>query len=133
MKRELKILWTLLALLVIAAVAAVVMAQTVQAEALPELTGGLRISEAPVDMRVAECLRVDVAWPDADEDAISAELTLPYVPPSIWGVALYDGYRLIYSAWEQTGDNTLQLQFRIRDLVRLDGTVGLYLLIVAEK
>jgi len=95
------------------------------------LTGDLRISEAPRDLYVAECLRVDVVSVSAD--GAWADLKLPYVPPSIWGVALFDGYHMIRGVWTQTGETTLRLFFWPEDLARLDGTVGIYLVILAEK
>lgn len=108
---------------------------TGNAEVLPPpdaaLTGDLRISEAPMDLYVAECLRVDVASISAD--GAWADLTLPYVPPSIWGVALFDGYHAIHGVWTQTEENTLRVLFWREDVTRLDGTVGIYLVILAEN
>ena len=107
---------------------------TGNAEVLPPpdaaLTGDLRPSEAPMGLYVAECLRVDVVSVSAD--GAWAELKLPYVPPSIWGVVLFDGWHVMYGDWEQADDTTLRLHFWPDDLERLDGTVGLYLMILAE-
>ena len=108
---------------------------TGNAEVLPPpdaaLTGDLRISEAPRDLYVADCLRVDVA--SMSTDGAWADLTLPYVPPSsIFGVILFDGYHAIHGVWTQTGETTLRLFFWTEDLARLDGTVGIYLVILAE-
>ena len=139
MKREKAILLLELALTLVLAVAAVAVIHNAGAEALPSpdasallnLTGDLRLSDAPLEIRVAECLRVDVV--SAGMDGAYADLTLPYVPPGIMGVALFDGWHLINGAWEQTGENTLRLRFWPEDLAKLDGTVGIYLVILAEK
>lgn len=111
---------------------------TVCAEALPSpdasallaLSGDLRLSEAPMDIRVAECLRVDVLR--IGDDGVWSDLTLPYVPPGILGVALFDGFHLIYGVWMQTGETALRVMFWPEDVARLDGSVGIYLVILAE-
>lgn len=112
--------------------------QSAHAEALPSpdaasmlrLEGDLRISEAPVELYIADCLRVDVAR--IGQDGAWGDLTLPYVPPSIVGVMLYDGWHLINGQFERTGEATLRILFRAEDLAALDGTVGLYLVILAD-
>ena len=139
MRREQRNAMLLVAVMLALAVVVVIVTHNAKAEALLSLdaaallalSGDLRLSDAPMDIYVADCLRVDVVSVSAD--GAWAELKLPYVPPSIWGVALYDGWHLIYAAWEPVGDNALQLQFRAKDLARLDGTVGLYLVILAEE
>lgn len=141
MRRELKIIFAMLALLlVMTVIAAIVIHNTdAKAEALPSprvddmlaLSGDLQLSDAPMDLYVAECLRVDVV--SMSTDGAWADLTLPYVPPSIWGVALFDGYHMIHGVWERIGENTLHLRFWPEDVARLDGTVGIYLVILAEE
>lgn len=108
---------------------------TGNAEVLPPpdaaLTGDLRISEAPMDLYVAECLRVDVV--SMSTDGAWTDLTLPYVPPSIFSVILFDGYHAIHGVWTQTEENTLRVLFWREDVLSLDGTVGIYLVILAEN
>lgn len=107
------------------------------AEALPSptavehlrLDGDLELTGQDVDLVVTDCLRVDVTC--IREDGIWADLTLPYVPPSIRYVLLFDGWHLLHGEWEQTGESTLRIHFPPGE--KMDGTVGLYLLIVAEK
>lgn len=138
MRRELKNTMLLVAVMLALAVVVVIVAHNARAEALPSpdavsmlaLSGDLRLSDAPMDIYVADCLRVDVVSVSAD--GAWAELKLPYVPPSIWGVALFDGYHMIHGVWAQAGD-TLRLFFWPEDLARLDGTVGIYLVILAEN
>ena len=108
------------------------------AEALPSptvadlvrLSGDLELSDAPDNLYILDCVRVTVKRIGADGSW--GDLTLPYVPPSIWGVVLFDGWHLMYGDWAQLDDTTLRLHFWPDDLERLDGTVGLYLLILAE-
>ena len=139
MRHELKtVLIMLVLLLVLTVIAAIVIHNTdAKAEALPSpnaskllaLTGDLRLSDAPMDLYVAECLRVDIV--SAGTDGAWADLTLPYVPPSIWGVMLFDGYHAIHGVWEQTGENILRVRFWPEDVEKMDSTVGVYLVIVA--
>ena len=97
---------------------------------LVKIEGDLAKSDAPIELYVAECVRVDLV--NIQTDGAWGDLTLPYVPPSIWGVMLFDGYHLMHGSFEQAGENTLRVHFWPDDLARLDGTVGLYLLILAE-
>lgn len=109
------------------------------AEALPsptvadlvKLSGDLEISEAPLDLYVLECVRVDVKR--IGKDGVWGDLTLPYVPPSIWGVLLFDEFHLLHGSFERTGENALRVHFWPDDVERLDGTVGIYLVILAEN
>ena len=102
-----------------------------EAKAMISLTGDFALTGAEADMKIAECLRVDVKrW---DADGAWAELTLPNIPPGICGVTLFDGWHLIHAQWQQTGETTMRLHFRAEDLETLDGTVGMYLVILAER
>lgn len=131
MKHEYRFVMGMLAFLVVLViVSAIVVAKADVPPRTVSLTGGFQLSGAPKTLTVAECLRVDLV--SAGSDGSWADLTLPYVPPSIWGVTLFDGYHLIYGNWTQTGENTLRLFFWPEDVARLDGTVGMYLVILAE-
>ena len=133
MRNELKIVAILLALLILIATSAVIIVHNAHADALPPaLSGGLRISDAPVDLYAVAILRVDVDPSQWDDHGVWADLTLPYVPPSICAVLLFDGWHVVYGIWNQTEENTLRLRFWADDLERLDGTVGVYLVILAE-
>ena len=136
MRRELKNILLLIALVLAMAVVAVIVVNNAKAEALfsqdaahlLSLTGDMRLSEAPVEFRLAECLRVDVV--SISNDGVWGDLTLPYVPPSILGAALFDGFHICYGVWQQVGETTLRLRFWPEDVARLDGTVGIYLIIL---
>ena len=90
--------WIALVLLFVLTIVAVVVVHNAGAEALPSpdaktllaLDGDLKLSDAPLDIHVAECLRVDIV--SGGEDGTWADLTLPKVPPGIVGVALFDGW-----------------------------------------
>lgn len=138
MRRELKNVLLLIALVLALAVVAMIVVNRASAEALPSpdakamlaLSGDLRLSDAPVDVYVAECLRVDVA--NTSSDGVWAELELPYVPPGILSIALVDGFHMIHGVWQQTSETTLQVRFWANDIERLDGTIGIYLVVLAE-
>jgi hypothetical protein len=134
MRSEVKLVMGLLALLIVLTIAAgivIAKAEALPAQEAPALTGDLQLSGAPGELTVVACLRVDVVSMSAD--GAWADLTLPYVPPSIAGVMLFDGWHMIHGVWEQTGESILHLRFWPDDLQRLDGTVGIYLVILAAK
>lgn len=87
-------------------------------------------AEALPSPNVADLVKIDgdLAKSDAPMDLY----ILPYVPPSIWGALLFDGFHLLHGSFERTGENALRVHFWLDDVARLDGTVGLYLLILAE-
>ena len=99
--------------------------------ALVTLDGDLRLSDFPMDLRVAECLRVDVAGWSAD--GASCELTLPNIPPGIRYIALFDGYHLILGKWEQADETALKISFPAREMEKLDGYTGVYLVIITGR
>ena len=99
-----------------------------KAEMLPILSGDFRLTCAEADIRVAAYLRVDVLRADAEE--AWADLTLPKLPRDLSDVMLFDGWHILHGRWEQTGENTLRIRFRQVDLRLLDGTVGIYLVLL---
>lgn len=109
------------------------------AEAIPSpkaadylrLDGDLELSPAGVDLEITDCLRVNI--PTVHDDGAWADLTLPYVSPSIRYILLFDGFHLFHADWEQIEDYTLRIHFWPDDVERLDGTVGIYLVILAEN
>lgn len=134
MRREIKIVLFILALLMLA-IAAIVFVRHAEAETLPTqnvtLTGDFRLSDAPQELYVAKCLRVDLV--SAGSDGPWADLTLPYIPPNISDVLLFDGWHVIRAWWEQIDENTLCIRFEPWDVAKLDGTVGVYLVILANN
>lgn len=98
--------------------------------ALVDIDGDFEFSDFPMDIRVAECFRVNLL--KYDKDGAWADLTMPKVPPSIQYVLLFDGWHLLHASWEYIGETTLRLFFRTDKLIKLDGTIGLYLVILSE-
>lgn len=98
--------------------------------ALPGLKGDLELSDQPVDIRAALCLRVNL--PRIGRDGAWVYLTFPKAVSGIQAVLLFDGWHLLHGEWEQINETTLRLHFLRGDLLRMDGTVGLYLLILTE-
>ncbi len=96
-----------------------------------KLNGCMELTGAKTDIRIVECIRVDLVR--METDGARACLTLPRIPDRIRDILLYDGWHLLHGAYELTGENTLSLHFKLNELMKLDGTVGLYLLILAEE
>ncbi len=105
------------------------------AEALPPdvmtLEGCMELTGADKEIMIAECLRVNLVR--METDGVWAELALPSPPSDICGVLLFDGWHLLHGSWKQLGENRLCIHFRTDELAKLDGTVGLYLLILAGR
>ena len=95
------------------------------------LEGCMERTGADADIFIAECLRVNLVR--METDGVWAEVTLHQMPDGICGVLLFDGWHLLHGEWKQSGENTLHLHFRPDELAKLDGTVGLYLLILADR
>ncbi len=96
-----------------------------------QLNGCMELTGAKAEIRIVECLRVDLVR--METDGAWACLTLPKIPDCIRDILLYDGWHLLHGAYERTGENTLSLHFMLNELKTLDGTVGLYLLILAAE
>lgn len=139
MKHELKLVLFMAVLLFALTVMAAIVIHNANAEELPspnasnllDLTGGLKISDAPIGLYVAKCLRVDVV--SAEADGVAAELKLPLILSDIIGVALFDGWNLIYGAYGQANKTTLKLKFWPNDIEKLENATSIYLVILAKR
>lgn len=120
------------ALLILAVVALILSGG--RAEALPSVRaeGGLRLSPAPQDGLKMAWIRVDVVPDAAQDDALWAEVWVPWPPSTIQDLMLFDGYRLIHGAWTVNEDGHITTVWRMEDIKRLDGTVGIYLMAVFD-
>lgn len=120
------------ALLILAVVALILSGG--RAEALPNVRaeGGLRLSPAPQDGLKMAWIRVDVATDAAQDDALWAEVWVPWPPSAIQDIMLFDGYRLIHGAWVEKEDGHITTVWRRDDIASLDGTVGIYLMAVFD-
>ena len=144
MRRELTIVWTLLLLLAVVAVAAGIMIHTAGAEAVdsPNLTkyvwirsnDGISLSTAPVELIPAELLRVSVDKEAIQEkDWLEADISLPYVPPDIKYLILTDGQHITMGVWDQMGEHTIRVKFSGKELRQFSMTEVYYLVILTER
>lgn len=111
---------------------------SVKAEKSPDIAqmvdyeGGLSSSSFPNNLVPADLLRVDADLDKTDEDGyLTADVTLLCVTDNLYTVILTDGYHIIQAIWTQEED-TLHLKFAVKDLKKLDSTVGLWLITVQK-
>jgi len=110
------------------------------AEAIPSPTatdmlrigGDMRKSGAPMDLDILDWARVDVDT-RGDKDTLWAEIALSVHPPGALHVLLYDGYHIARAEIERTGEYSIRAGFAREELLRMDSTVGLYLVIMCER
>lgn len=144
MRRELKNILIMLALLVVMAVAAVIVIHNASAEAAesPDLTkyvwitsdDGISLSTAPVELIPAELLRISVDKESIQEkDWLEANISLPYIPPNIKYLVLTDGRHITMGIWEQTNEHTIHVKFSAKESRDFSTPEVCYLVILAEK
>lgn len=73
---------------------------------------GLEMSNASVELYSSFVFRVDIEKKYVDENRlIQAEFSLPYIPPALYNVILWDGWHTAYTVWEVSGPHTLKIRF----------------------
>lgn len=88
-------------------------------------------SEAPVDAKIAAVRMVDLDCAAINEcDAIALEMGPGNFPGPIRGILLFDGYHIANGRLIR-GDNGITAEFDTGPLRQFDGTVGVYLVILA--
>ena len=143
MKKEMRTIWGLLALvLVLAVAAAVVIVNTpAAAEESPDMTkyvwvkseDGISLSTAPVELIPAEMLRISVDKKAIQEkEWLEADISLPYIPPSIQHIIVTDIWHGAFAVWQQTGEHTLHVKFWAGDLRAFATPEYCYLVILTE-
>lgn len=88
-----------------------------------EVDGGIVISDAPNTLRI-KWYRVDV---QAMGEQMKAEIWVP--PDDVTDILLYDGWHVLHAWWANMGDHILAA-WHSDDIRELDGTVGIYLIIL---
>ena len=106
-----------------------------EAEALPSKTvndlytvEGAEMSKAPVTALRLDWVRVDLHGPFEDESTV--RLKIPYEPPDMSGVALFDGWHWINCRWCALDGDEITAAWDGEALEELDGTVGVYLILI---
>ncbi|MBR4539010.1 MAG: hypothetical protein IKO52_09210 [Clostridia bacterium] len=143
MRRELKNVLIMLAMLLVMAVAAVIVIHNASGEAAesPDLTryvriisdDGISLSTAPVELIPAELLRMSVDKKAIQEkDWLEADISLPYIPVGIKYLILTDGQHITMAVWEQTGEHTIHVKFSVKELREFSTPEVCYLVILTE-
>lgn len=106
-----------------------------EAEALPSITvndlytvEGAEMSEAPVTALRLDWVRVDMAGPFDEERTV--RLKIPYEPPDLCGAVLFDGWHWINCRWCALDGDEITAVWSKGALEALDGTVGVYLILI---
>ena len=133
MKKVLAVLALILALVIVGV--GLPMLLNGEAEALPSKTvndlyrlEGAEISGAPVNALMLDWVRVDLHGPFEEERTV--RLKIPYEPPDLCGVALFDGWHWIACERCTLDGDEITAAWKRDALEKLDGTVGVYLILI---
>ena len=133
MKKVLAVLALILALVIVGV--GLPMLLNGEAEALPSKTvnglyteEGAAISEAPVNALMLDWVRVDLHGPFEEERTV--RLKIPYEPPDLCGAVLYDGWHWIACDRCALNGDEITAVWKRDALDKLDGTVGVYLILI---
>ena len=134
MKKVLAVLALVLALVIVGA--GLPMLLNGEAEALPSITvndlytvEGAEISSAPVNALMLDWVRIDLTGP-FDEKERMVRLKIPYEPPDLCGAVLFDGWHWINCRWCALDGDEITAAWDGEALEELDGTVGVYLILI---
>ena len=133
MKKVLAVLALVLALVIVGV--GLPMLLNGEAEALPSKTvndlytvEGAKISGAPVTALRLDWVRVDLHGPFEEERTV--RLKIPYEPPDLCGAVLYDGWHWIACERCTLDGDEITAVWKRDALEELDGTVGVYLILI---
>ena len=133
MKKVLAVLALILALVIVGV--GLPMLLNGEAEALPSKTvndlyrlEGAEISEAPVNALILDWVRVDLHGPFEEERTV--RLKIPYEPPDLCGAVLFDGWHWIACERCTLDGDEITAVWKRDALDKLDGTVGVYLILI---
>ena len=91
-------------------------------------------SSLPVDLYECTCIRIDLDTKVIPMGSvIEGEFFFSELPPTLDLVFLYDGYHLVPAHWHWTDENRIYVAFDVEDIVKLAGTVGLYIFLFAYQ
>jgi len=86
-------------------------------------------SEAPMEHTIIGIQRVDV---DLYADPVQVRIEIPVMETDEYAVLITDGYHIAQAYNVTPGNGELFCLFHRRDLAKMDGTVGLYLIWLAK-
>lgn len=87
------------------------------------------LSEAPMEHTIIGIRRVDL---DLYADPVQMRIEIPALETDEYAVLITDGYHIAQAYSITPGNGELFCLFHGRDLRRMDGTVGLYLIWLAK-
>ena len=117
-------------------------AEELPAEPVPSITidalyrvvsGAMVISDAPFDLHIVECIRLDISTDSLPEQValIDAEIIFPAVPKKLKSVLLYDGKHVLAAQWHWTDENAIYIAFERADIEKMDQAQPFYLFLIA--
>lgn len=86
-------------------------------------------SEAPMEHTIIGIQRVDL---DLYADPVQTRIEIPVLETEDYAVLITDGYHIAHAYSITPGNGELFCLFHRRDLRKMDGTVGLYLIWLAK-
>lgn len=94
----------------------------------------MKMSEFPKKLVLYDVLMVDVDLSTlGDEDNVTANLYLPYVPENLDDIILFDGYHVAYFSFERINEGCVKIMAKAKDIKAFDGNVGLYLFVTGYE
>lgn len=133
MKKIISVLALILALVIVGV--GLPMLLNGEAEALPSKTvndlytvEGAEMSNAPVNALMLDWVRVDLHGPFEEEKTV--RLKIPYEPPDLCGAVLFDGWHWIACERCTLDGDEITAAWKRDALEKLDGTVGVYLILI---
>ena len=117
-------------------------AEELPAEPVPSITidalyrvvsGAMVKSDAPFDLQIVECIRVDISTDSLPEQValIDAEIVFPALPKKLKSVLLYDGKHVLAAQWHWTDENAIYIAFERADIEKMDQAQPFYLFLIA--
>ena len=117
-------------------------AEELPAEPVPSITidalyrvvsGAMVKSDAPFDLQIVECIRVDISTDSLPEQValIDAEIIFPALPKKLKSVLLYDGKHVLAAQWHWTDENAIYIAFERADIEKMDQAQPFYLFLIA--
>ena len=119
-------------------------AEELPAEPVPSITidalyrvvsGAMVKSEAPFDLQIVECIRLDIGTGSLPEQValIDAEIVFPALPKKLKSILLYDGKHVLAAQWHWTDENAIYIAFERADIEKMDQARPFYLFLIALR
>ena len=119
-------------------------AEELPAEPVPSITidalyrvvsGAMVKSDASFDLRIVECIRVDISTDSLPEQValIDAEIIFPALPKKLKSVLLYDGKHVLAAQWHWTDENAIYIAFDRADIEKMEQAQPFYLFLIALR